>query len=49
MTPNFEDFIGILFIGWVFTYFFNYMLAGVLSIFYYWVAGDRGIKIKFPK
>lgn len=49
MTPNFEDFIGLLLIAWVFIYLTNLIFASVLAAFYEWIQNDGGIKIRFPK
>lgn len=46
--PNFEDFIGLLFIAWGAIYIFNYVLAGFIAWFFN-LENKHSIKISFPK
>jgi hypothetical protein len=48
MTPNFNDFIGLLVISWVFIYLANYILAGALS-FFYGLDDPNRIKVDFKQ
>lgn len=46
MTYTFNDFLGALFLTWVFILIFHFAFSGLLSLFYRGTTDDDKIKIK---
>jgi hypothetical protein len=49
MTYSFNDFLGLLFVGWVITLFIHLLFSGLVAIFHKSFTNDDNIKINIEK